>query len=221
MSVKTQILGSGIYTAREAARLAHTNTVSVLRWTRGSGPTAPLWNSYYSELDDSREISFLDLMEVRVVVAFRNKGLSLQSIRFAIELAQKKFNIDRPLSSATFNTDGTEIFMEALEYETGLFSMDKRSAGQKVFKEVIGQSLLDLEYEGIRPVRWKPRKNKHVVIDPTRAFGDPILSEYGVSTKTLADEYKLFSDYKYLSNIYEIPIKQIKDAINFEERLDG
>jgi len=216
-----KILGSGIYTPKEAARLTQTSSVSVLRWTRGSGPNSPLWNAYYSELDDSREISFLDLMEVRVVVAFRKQGLSMQSIRFAINLAQNQFNIDRPLSSATFNTDGKEIFMEALEQEAGFFSMAKKSAGQKVFKEVINQSLLDLEYEGIRPVRWKPRKNKHVVIDPTRAFGDPILTEFGISTKVLGDEYKTFGNYKYLADVYEIPIHQLKDAISFEERLNG
>lgn len=221
MPLDLQILGSGVYSPREAARLAGVEPRDVLRWTRGTAQSAPLWNAYFFPLEGSTEISFLDVVELRVVAALRRAGVSLQAIRFAIDFAKRAFNIDRPLSSQRFCTDGQEILMDALEEDGQLTSLSRKRAGQKVFKKIVEQSLLDLEYQDSRPVRWWPKKSKYIVIDPSRCFGDPILNEYGISTHTLRDDFNVFHSIKYLSKIYEIPESHIKTAINFERRLDG
>ncbi len=193
----------------------------VRRWTRGSGPTLPLLNAYFQEFDDSSEISFLDLIEVRVVSSLRRNGISLQAIRFAIQYAQEKFNIDRPLATLSFKTDGKEILINAIENDGELTSLNSKRAGQKVFSKIVQQSLVDLEFENARPVRWKPKNAKAVVIDPQRSFGAPILDEFGISTRVLYDEYLHFEDIDYLSNIYEVPKNVVKNAIQFERSLDG
>jgi len=221
MPLDLQILGSGVYTPREAARLTGVTPRDVLRWTRGSGPSEPLWGAYYLSLDDSTEISFLDMLEIRVVAALRRADVSLQAIRFAIDFAQRSYGIDRPLASLHFRTDGKEILIEALEGDGELTSLSRKRAGQKVFKQIVAQSLEDLDYEDERPVRWRPQKSRHVVIDPARSFGDPLLDESGVSTRMLREEFDAFGNLRYLSKIYEIPEAQIRSAVNFERALDG
>lgn len=116
------IIGAGIYTPRQAARLLHATPQEVLRWTRGSGATAALWDAHYQFLDDTTEISFTDLVELRVVKAFRRAGISLQAIRFAIDLAIDRFGVRHPLSTLDFKTDGTEILIAALEQDGNLES---------------------------------------------------------------------------------------------------
>lgn len=221
MPLDLQILGSGVYTPREAGRLIGVKQRDVLRWTRGSGASEPLWRSYYLPLDNSTEISFLDMLEIRVVAALRGAGVSLQAIRFAIDFAQREYNIDRPLTSKRFRTDGKEILIEALEEDGDLTSLSRKRAGQKVFKIIVEQSLRDLDYDDERPIRWRPRKSRFVVIDPARSFGDPILDEFGISTHVIREEFNAFGDIRYLSRIYEIPDAQIKSAVNFERALDG
>ncbi len=221
MPLDDQILGQGVYTPREAARLVGVNAQQVLRWTRGSGATEPLWNAHFQFLDDEvTEISFLDLIEVRVVAAMRKAGISLQAIRFAIDYAQEKFDISRPLASQAFKTDGQEVLMSAVENDGEFVSLSKKHPGQKVFKDILSQSLNDLEYEGELVARWRPKSFPAIVIDPDRHFGDPILDKYGISTSMLKEEYAEFRDINYLSSIYEIPTKSIKTAINFEAKLD-
>lgn len=221
MPLDDTILGKGVYTPREAARLVGSNSQQILRWTRGSGLNEPLWNAHYQFLDDDvTEISFLDLVEVRVVTALRRAAISLQSIRFAIAFAQEKFGIERPLASQSFKTDGTEILMEAVENDGEYVSLSKKRPGQKVFREIISQSLNDLEYEGELAVRWRPKGYSSVVIDPKRHFGDPILDEYGISTTTIYNEFKEFDDLRYLSNIYEVPQKLLRVCVLFERSLD-
>lgn len=222
MPLDHAILGQGVYTPREVARLVGTSSQQVLRWTRGSGPTDPLWSAYYNFIDpDVTELSFLDLIEVRVVAAMRRVGISLQSIRFAIAFAQERYQIERPLASQAFKTDGSEILMEALENDGDLVSLSKKYPGQKVFKQIVFQSLNDLEYEDETVARWRPASFSEVVIDPDRYFGDPILDDYGVSTNMLYTEFKQFSDIDYLSSIYEIPKSILKKGIAFEQSLDA
>jgi len=221
MPLDNAILGLGVYTPREAARLVGTNAQQVLRWTRGSGPNEPLWPAHYQFLDDDiTDISFLDLIEVRVVAAMRRANISLQSIRFAISFAQEKYGISRPLASQSFKTDGTEILMEAVENDGEIVSLSKQRPGQKVFREIILQSLSDLEYEEETAARWKPRRFSGVVIDPRRFFGDPILDKHGISTSTLKKEFDEFGDVKYLASIYEIPENMARLGIKFEQSLN-
>ena len=150
------IFGSGIYSPREAARLVGGSTQDVLRWTRGSGATDPLWKAHYQFLDDTTELSFLDLIEVRVVKALRRSGVSLQAIRFALDIAENRFEVKRPLATRRFKLLGGEILMDAIENDGELVSLSRRNPGQKIFSEIVKQSLNDLEYENDYVIRWRP-----------------------------------------------------------------
>ncbi len=220
MPLDRTILGEGIYSPRQAARLLGSSPQDVLRWTRGSGPHEPLWKAHYQFLDDTTEISFIDLIELRVVRALRCAGISLQAVRYAIEFAKNRFGIERPLSTIQFKTDGTEVLMNAVEHDGELVSLSKKRPGQKVFARLVAQSVKGLEFEGGRVSRWRPEQAKHVVIDPERSFGEPILDDYGVSTGTLFRDFERFHDHKYLSKLYEIDISQVKDAVRFEDGLN-
>lgn len=220
MPLDRAILGEGIYSPRQAARLLGSSPQDVLRWTRGSGPQEPLWRAHYQFLDDAAEISFVDLIELRVVRALRGAGIPLQAIRYAIEMAKNRFGIERPLSTIQFKTDGTEVLMDAVEHDGELVSLSRKRPGQKVFARIVAQSVRGLEFEGGRVSRWRPEQAKHVVIDPERSFGEPILDEYGVSTATLFHDFERFHDFKYLSRLYEVDITQVRDAVGFEDGLN-
>lgn len=221
MPLDDAILGHGVYTPREAARLVGTTSQQVLRWTRGSGPAEPLWGAHYQFLDDDvTEISFLDLIEVRVVAALRRASISLQAIRYAIAIAQEKYGIERPLAFEAFKTDGSEILMKAAEGDDEYVSLSRKRPGQKVFGSLIAESLNDLEYESSFAARWRPNGFSGVIIDPKRRFGDPLFDDYGIATGLIYQEFKEFQDASYLADIYEIPLSVVKTGIGFEKSLD-
>lgn len=220
MPLDFDILGQGIYSPNQAARLVGSSVAEVLRWTRGSESRAPLWSAYYSRIENSTALNFLDLIELRVVKRLRSAGLSLQSIRYARDLATDKFGIDRPLASEKFQTDGLEVFMEASEKSEELWSLSKKRPGQKVFSSVIEQSLKDLEFDEGLASRWRPSKTPAVVIDPARQFGAPVLDEYSISTFVLMSEMQIFNDARYLSKLYEVPLRLVKQALSYEKSLD-
>jgi uncharacterized protein (DUF433 family) len=219
VALDAPIFGEGIYRPREAARLIGATPQDVLRWTRGSGSSTPIWTGHYQFVDDSTEISFIDLIELRVVRALRHCGISLQSIRYAIEFAKNKFDIERPLSTLNFKTDGAEILVDAVENDGELVSLSRKNPGQKVFKKIIDQSLSGLEYDGLRPRRWRPVAAQHVVLDPSRSFGAPLIDEVGVTTQTIFSEWTRAKNIRYISRLYEIDENLVRDAIKFENSL--
>ncbi len=220
MALDGPIFGEGIYAPREAARLIGATAQDVLRWTRGSGPYEPIWKAHYQFLNDSTEISFLDLIELRAVRALRLNGISIQAIRYAIKFAKEKYGIERPLSAVAFKTDGPEILMDAVEKDGELVSLAKKRAGQKVFRKIVDQSVSGLEYENAKLMRWRPDIAKHVVIDPDRAFGAPMIDEAGVSTQVLYRDWERSHDVKYVSRLYEIDDRLVRDAVHYEDRLN-
>ena len=219
MPLDHEIFGEGVYTPREAARLIGCSPADIRRWTRGSGTTDALWNGYFQELDDAAEINFADLIELRTVFALR-KVTSLQAMRFAYDLAKEMFDTDRPFLELDFKTDGGEILVKGAENDENLTSLSKKRPTQRAFGKLIELSLEDLEYEGKKVIRWRPAHAKQVVIDPVRSFGTPVLDEFGISTRTLYDEYALFGEIGYLTSIYEIPKEAVKEAIQYEKKLD-
>ncbi|WP_157935804.1 hypothetical protein [Paracoccus zhejiangensis] len=220
MPLDHEIFGEGVYTPQQAARLIGGSAVDIIRWTRGTSSSEPIWNARYSAFDDSTAISFLDLIETRVVGAFRRAGVSLQAVRTAILIAQEKYGIERPLSSLSFKTDGKEIVFKALEDEENYESLSRKNPGQKIFGKIVELSLRDLDYENGRVVRWRPTADKEVIIDPRRSFGAPILEKYGISTGTLLGEHKLGMTASQIGKLYEIPTKYVNSAIKYERSLD-
>lgn len=221
MALDLEIFGQGVYSPTQAARLIGSTPHEVRRWTHGGSGLKPLWQSYYVNLDGSKDLSFLDLVELRIVKAFRSHNISLQAIRFAIQFAKEAYGVDHPLTILKFKTDGSEILAEAIEHDGELVSLSSKRPGQKVFKKIVEQSLNDLEYEDGSVARWWVSKDKTIVIDPARQFGAPLLDEYGIATKAIFDEFNSNPNLTHVANLFEIPRKVVSAALEFERSLSA
>ncbi len=85
--------------------------------------------------------NFLSLVQIRTVVALRQRALSLQKVRKAIEVLEKDFKIGKPLSDLTLFTDGETVFI--LGNNPGVV-FDVLRRGQAVFAVAIDDLVDDL-----------------------------------------------------------------------------
>jgi uncharacterized protein (DUF433 family) len=227
MSANIELIGIGLYTAAEAARLLRVPRQRLNRWMGGYQYHAdgelrrlePLWTPQIPRIDDELELSFSDLAELRFIVRFREAGLGLQTIRSALRAAQKIVEAERPFSTHRFATDGRKIFLEIADRtkEPQLIDLAK---GQYTFKQIMEPSLKDLEFKDGVVARWWPLPgSRSIVIDPHRSFGQPIAAEYGVPTATLARAVTVEGSVKAAARAYEVPARVIRDASEFEDRL--
>lgn len=223
-----QLTGIGLYTFQEAALLTGVSSANLRRWLRGyqsvhgeeKRAMPPLWKTELadSELDG---LSFHDLLEARFVKEFHNHGVSLQAIRIIARHARELFDSPYPFTCKRFQTDGKTIFAESLQESGDTELLDLRGK-QIVFNKIIRPFL----YEGIefgvdeRALRWFPKKNKKVVLDPAIAFGKPIVTDVGIRTDILYEAYLAEGkNRKLVAQQFEVSQQAMDAAIRFEERL--
>jgi uncharacterized protein (DUF433 family) len=238
---KNDALGLGVYGAADALRLINFRrsdgtlhkTISrqtVARWLRGhdyeargkARHSAPLWRPDYpiEDGDNVLELSFRDLIELRFVKAFRDWGLSLQTIRDCFSRAVEAVQDERPFSTRRFRTDGKTIFLEITHdvSEGELLDLKRR---QNVFHRIVAPSFRELEFDADVVARWFPlgASRKSIVIDPARAFGRPIVVVGSVPTEILAEAAAVEGSPERAAKLYEVPLPAVHDALTFERQL--
>jgi uncharacterized protein (DUF433 family) len=236
-ATRDDVMGRGVYGAAEAVRLinfrrqpdAPCRSISpqtIRRWLSGYDYLAgngvkrhsePLWVPDYANDDNTIELSFRDLIELRFVKAFRDIGLGLPTIRQCFERAVKAVKDERPFSTRRFRTDGKTIFLEITHdvREGQLIDLKRR---QGVFHHVVAPSLHGLEFDADIVARWFPL-GKAVVIDPARAFGRPIIAESGVPAEILTEAVALEGSPERVAELYEVPLAAVREAIAFQKQL--
>lgn len=235
----TMYTGTGIYSLREASRLIQAKSRDLNRWLFGyhfpkksrDGEVVrtfspPLWETQIDIAEyDEPIIGFQDLLEVRFVRAFIRHGIPLIVIRKCLESARAIYGMAYPFTNLKFKTDGKTIFGEALkqaESEGTLVDLRNR---QNVFREIIHPSLYaGIEYRGTQATKWYPAtKREHIVLDPARHFGSPIIEDTGTPTDILYASYLAegSNDRAVISTseIYDVAPKFVRSAIRFESSL--
>lgn len=214
------ILGTGVYSVSEARRLTGIPQASIRRWLWGQSGryvAAPLWQPELPRIDGQKALGFRDLIEIQFVQKFRERNVSLQTIRRALAKAKELFRQDYPLSTLKFKTRSGQIFAE-IECES--------SSGRGAFELISGQYILDpfidhlysvLEFTDLdRVARWWPLgRDRKVVLDPERNMGHPIVSNEGVPAQALADAYSTEGSIEAVAEWYEVSAASVKDSVEF------
>lgn len=216
----SRLIGIGLYTPREAARLAGTKPQSVTRWLRGYDRRGvhhePLWTPEPETRSDVLTLSFQDLLQLRTVTAFQKRGLSTRFIRKAIVRAQERLGQERPFATARFRTDGVSILLQ-VDRDGEDPELENIFTGQKEMANIIERSLRDVEFEDMLPLLWRPRgRAGGVLLDPRRAFGAPIEEDTYIPTATLAEAVEAEGSAAAAARLYEIDRRAVDRAVRFE-----
>ncbi|RWX74426.1 hypothetical protein EPK99_24905 [Neorhizobium lilium] len=223
------LIGIGLYTPAEAGRLLHVPSAKISRWLNGhtlKGREYPaLWTPSVQLNDSDRTIlGFRDLMEIRVADAFIRAGVSSIQVRAAINYAREILGEQYPLSAERFRTDGRSILLRVFEKDADgvererLLNLFRR---QYEFKEIIDPLLKTVDFDDHgSPKLWYPAGRRvNIIIDPLRAFGQPIDGVTSVPTTVLATSASEFG-IEETSIAYDVPESSVRRAVEFEHSLN-
>lgn len=229
-------LGIGIYGQSEAARLLRMMPSRLRRWVNGytywlhtpvtgqeKRKRPPVIRTEIPVVDGVVALSFLELMELRVVKAIVDKGLSLQHVRRAARLAARRFDTRHPFASRRVFTDGRNIF-SSLSHTDSAPDIVKWKAGeidQVIAGPVFERFLEEIEFDDATSLaqRWWPLGKKiPIVLDPRVSFGAPVVERTGVRTSTLASLAEQ-SSVLDAAAAYQLDVKFVNAAVSFESRL--
>jgi len=221
-------LGRGIYSLPEAERLSGVPRGRIRRWMGGyhyrhKGEirySPPAIASNLIQPEETHLVDFADLLEVRLLDAFRTYGVSWRTIRIAAEHAKELLGRHHPFSSRIFKTDGRTILAELLG-ATGDKHLLDLVKNQWEFERIVSPYLYEgIEYNQLQePERWWPLgEARLVVIDPARSFGAPIVVHEGVPTEVLARAFTAEGSVEAVARWFEVSEQAVRDAIEFESQ---
>lgn len=227
-----QLLGSGLYPVTDAARVLHARPQTVHRWLQGYTyrraeevrARPGLLEPALPKRDHYLTVSFLELVELLFVKAYRDKRVPLQKIRIAADWARREFNTAYPFASADFKTSGKSLFVQ-LETELGHWGLVEpvsAANAQWALPEVVEHYLSDIEFDEDlrRAIRYFPRgKDGGVVLDPRVSFGQPVLVGTGVPTAVIQEQLQAGDTPELVADWYGLSRQQVDAAATFESEL--
>ena len=219
----------GVYTGTEAARLSRLRTERIARWVRGYSYTigdgkkssSPPLFAADRPTDGPLALSFLDLVEILFVRAFLEHGVSMRTIRCAAVEGERIFKVTHPFCLKRFETDGRGIFANVAK-DAGDEAIVNLVSSQTVFPKVIRPLFKQIEYDVVSEmaaVWWPCGRDVPVVLDPTRAFGTPIIENRGVPTHVLAGPVEAGDSPALVAKWFEVLVTDVEAAVEFERSL--
>jgi len=231
MTQQILLLGKGLYSFPRASQLTGIPSQSLRRWALGrtSGPLStssrPLVPLELPSIEGEQALSFLNLVELKLVGEFRRLELPLQYIRRVVEVLRDSYDVDHPLACRRLLTDGRAIFAEIDEHgDFACIEIAGRRPNHVVIEEVIQPFFQDIEFyhDSDLAKRWFPMgAGGGVMLDPAIAMGEPVLSDFGVQTSLLASLVASGDSVEKVADWYEVPPSGVRRAVHFENRLLG
>lgn len=229
MPATMEYIGQGVYTVSEASRLTGVDSRKIMRWLRGyefhgrtrNGESLPVFRSDYGMVNGRVALSFLDMVEIRFVDAFRRHGVSWRAIRIASHKAAEMLHFDHPFSMRKFLTDGKTIVARIAREQNDIELIDLVT-DQYEFDKIITPYLYEgLDFSGHdTATRWWPLGKRHsIVIDPERSFGKPILDKFNIPTATIAASFRANKSYTETAKWFEIDARSVREAVDFERKI--
>jgi uncharacterized protein (DUF433 family) len=233
MVAKTKIpklLGKGIYTPAEAARLVELTSSRVRRWIRGyrfqyqtkagrkHGASGPVVHSDLPRIRGLMALSFLELVEVFVVSAFLKRGISMRTIRLARRHAIRRFGTPHPFASRKFKTDGRGVFVELREQTNGDKLLMELSQLQYEMPEIWEDYLERVEFDEASDLatQWWPMGRKiPIVLDPRVAFGAPTIAGTRIPVHVVGEAFRAGESVRALCFWYNLAPQKVEAAIDF------
>ena len=219
----SQLLGAGIYTVPEASRLTRVSAARIRRWLKGYDfrsrkerhHSNPVWTGQFQAMEDKLAVGFKDLMEIRFVRAFLEKGVNWKTMRAAHIAAKTKLGTDHPFCTHAFATEGREILLQQAQ-ESGDTSLVNITNDQREFQQIVSPFLKELEFDRGLTRWWPLGRERQVVIDPIRNLGQPTVNRSGVPTRVLARSVKTNGSIESVARWFEVAPEEVRDAVEFE-----
>lgn len=211
------MLGKGVYDVAEAARLTGVSPQMARRWFMPTSRTNTV-RPDYEPVGRHLAISFLELIDLRVVGWLRTQGVSLVEVRRVHALLRGQFGIRHPFADQRFLTDGRTIVNESPAHngKAGPY----RALGRTIAFSELRRHLHGVEYDPSSGMANRWRIARGVVIDPQLRFGKPIVSDGCMATWLLYRAYMANRENAdFVARLYETTAKAVRAAVAFERSL--
>ncbi len=206
------VLDLEMYRRSDAARLLGIAPQTLGRWLDGyitaDGTRRPPILRAKSAAGCSatpRHVTWGEFIEAGHLAAYRgSQRMRLQKLRKYASMWQRSCDVPYPLARRKLcTTPGSHL-----------------NDNGDVMAESVTAFFDRVDFEGDIPVRyWPDGRDAHIVVDPRRQFGTPIIEGTRMGTEVLHGMYAAGDPAEWLAHAYSLDLVQVEAAIRFEQRL--
>lgn len=221
-------LGVGLYTIPGAARLLQVSAGKLCRWAQGytfagGKQSPPVVQRQFPELKEIGVLTFLDLIELYLVIRFRQEGVSMRTIRENARIAADRYHAKHPFAVRRFHVNGRALIEETEQQvpnQAPRRLYEDLQKSQLVLDQVAESFFRNLEYDDDLASRyWPLGQGRSVVLDPTRSFGKPIDAKTGVPTRVLYEMSRAGETAEAIAQWYGVGLEAVHTAVEYEQSL--
>jgi uncharacterized protein (DUF433 family) len=218
------LIESGIYTIPQAALLVEADVRALRVWVEGrKNKQDPVIENQLGRLGHTVAVSFTNLVELRFVSTFVKAGVRLNAIRSIMDEVKDILGNPHPFATETvFKTDGKKIVAEIAKKNGATVVYDLRSKNYEMHVVVLASLKENVIWSPMGDaVGWFPRPElaTHVMVHRSFSFGKPVLRDSRIPTEALSDSYKAEKSTRRVAELFDVPEKQVKEAVRFQEHL--
>jgi uncharacterized protein (DUF433 family) len=213
-----------LYTVAEAAAYLRVPRTTFATWAHGysrrrQGGRATSALPAITAITAGRrepEIPFIGLAEGMALAAFRSSGIPLQRIRPALEVLKAELGLDYALASKRLFSDGAEILYDyaTKEGDQGLRSLTVVRTRQRVFAPVIQNYLRRITYaQDGWARRLRLPVSESVIVDPERAFGQPIFENGAVRVEDVLGRFQAGDSLLGVAYDFGVPVEDVEEVV--------
>jgi len=212
------MLGEGVYTLTEVARLIAAPPATVRAWFKGrpDRQAAPLFRGEYEPRHGDYAVSFLDLIDTLVASRFRAEGVAMPVVRRSFERMKQDLGTPHPFSHELLYTDGQRVIRHATDEPTDPVMLDVIS-NQQHFEQMVSP-LSDVNYSAKTRLAEQWRIGDGVLVNPNISFGKPVLEGTGACTYVIYHQFLANdSNASLVADLFELSESQVLQAVRFEQ----
>jgi uncharacterized protein (DUF433 family) len=202
------------YQIAEAANYAQITPQTVVAWHK-------LEAALLKQREQRSALSYMQLIEVAVVAAFRKAGVPMPRIRKARAWAAHELKSEFPFAEYKFKENAKHLYLDSQQIDVKENTVVQADAeGQLEWESVIGR-LMEFEYEnhGIA-LRWHVAgESSPIIIDPRISFGAPAVN--GIPTWILRGRFDAGESDSDIADDFGIKKEEVREALKFEGVVGG
>lgn len=205
---------TGLLDVSDAARFLGIPRSTLRRWAQGYAHGGPLLHVTPAAGVREAQVTFIAMAEAHVLEALRRAGVRPARIRPALNRLADEFGREYVLVSSNLATDGIDVLWDFSRTSEGQGLMEG-GTGQLVMREIVEDYLkyltwADDGYPRMLELRYcQPSK---VVIDPYRAFGQPIFEGSRTRVRDVANMLNAGEDPQVVADEHGVSLDDVRTA---------
>lgn len=209
-----------LFTISEAAKYLGLNYTTLRTWVRPDAGKALVYS--FPKEGNYASIPFVGFAEAFVLAAARRAGLRPDRVRDGVKAIRKEVGLDYALATRRLWMDRVDLLMA---YDEPVDATDEdltRARDRQLqMREAVKHDLELITYgsdDVAQTIQLPIFKKTKVIVDPTEAFGQPIVERTGTRVRDVLALFWADEDMKDIAYDFDLKVAEVEDLIRAQTK---